>query len=123
MGRRNLIGPFKVLNSVDISTDQLQSVPSTIDQIDRVEIEIEWTGSSPDGSITVECAYFDPKTLTYSTWETLNFGSTIAISGASGSHTLLMNEKPPGNKLRVRYTSVSGSGTLTATLLAYNVGA
>lgn len=122
MARKNIIEPFKLFNNVDISTNQT-SDSTDIKHLDNVGIVVEWSGSSPSGEFFVECANPDPNILNESswTWSELDFGSDIVISGNSGSHIINMTQNPFA-KLRVKYTSTSGSGNLTATITAKQVG-
>lgn len=123
MGRRNIIQPYKVFAAGDISGNLTQASPyTTIDQVDKVGIELEWTGTAPVGEFFVDVAFLYPNTTDFSQWQTLDFGSSIAITGNTGSH-LISIQDPPFQKMRLRYVRTSGTGTLTATLFASNKGA
>lgn len=123
MGRRNLIQPYKVFNAADMSGNLTQAAPyTTIDQVDKIGIELEWAGTAPVGNFFVDVAYQYPNTLEFTTWIALDFGSSIAISGNSGQHIITIND-PPFQKLRLRYVATSGTGTLTATVFGANKGA
>lgn len=123
MGRRNIIQPYKAIDAGDMAADITQAAPyTTIDQVDKVGIELEWAGASPVGAFFVDVAFIYPGTTIFSAWQTLDFGSSIAITGNTGSH-LISIQDPPFQKMRLRYVAASGTGSLTATLFASNKGA
>lgn len=119
MSRKNVLQPFKLFDAVDVTTDQT-SRDSDISYLDNVGLIVEWSGASPIGVFYVECANValaDSAT----NWQALDFGSQISITGNSGSHVININQNP-FSKIRVRYATTSGSGTLTATIVAKMVG-
>lgn len=124
MGRRQVIPPYKAFNAADMSGNLTQASPyTTIDQVDKVGILVEWAnGSSPVGVFYVDVAYLIPGTTSYTAWQALDFGNPVAISGNSGNHAIVIND-PPFQKMRLRYVRTSGSGELTATLSASTKGA
>lgn len=123
MGRRNLIQPYKVFDAASMGANISQAAPyTTIDQVDKIGIELEWSGTSPVGEFFVDVAYQYPNTLEFTTWVPLDFGSSISISGNSGQHIITISD-PPFQKMRLRYVRTSGNGTLTATLFGANKGA
>lgn len=123
MGRRQNVPAYKVFDTVDISINQTQIAPyTTIDAVDKIGIELDWNGTSPVGAFFVDVAYYYPKTATYSTFVPLDFGASIAISGNTGQHLLVIQD-PPFDRIRLRYVKTSGTGTLTATLSCYGKGA
>jgi hypothetical protein len=106
-----------------MSGDLLQGEPyTTIDQVDKIGIVLDWNGSSPVGEFFVECSYLLPGTTDYTPWQALNFGNPIDISGNSGSHLLSIID-PPFQKMRLRYDRTSGSGSLTAVIYGASKGA
>lgn len=123
MGRRNLIQPYKVFSAGDMSGNLTQAAPyTTIDQVDKIGIELEWSGTSPVGEFFVDVAYQFQNTAEFTTWVPLDFGSSIAISGNSGQHIIFIND-PPFQKIRLRYVRTSGIGSLTVTIFGANKGA
>lgn len=123
MGRRQIIQPYKVFDAGDMSGNLSQASPyTTIDQIDKIGILLEWTGSSPVGEFFVDVSYLLPGTTSYTAWQSLDFGSSVAITGNSGNHAIVIND-PPFQKIRLRYVRTSGSGSLTAVLSAQSKGA
>ena len=117
MSRKNIITPFKIFDAVDISTNQTQSTPTNTSRLDKASITLNWTGTAPVGTITVEA-----RNGSDDVWHELDFGSAISISGNTGSHELIFNELP-FEEIRVLYTAGSGTGTLDAILVAKVVGA
>lgn len=116
MGRKSIIKPFKALDSVDISSSQ-NSVSMNLESIDKAVIHIEWAGTSPVGVLTVQSRMDDK-----SSWIDVDMGNTINISGNTGSHVLLFNEKP-APEIRLSYAATSGVGIMTATLSGNVTGA
>lgn len=84
--------------------------------LDKASIHLEWTGSSPVGTITVQARNGE-----HDAWYALDLGSTISISGASGDHQLVFNELP-FTDIRLLYTRTSGSGSLDAVVTMKVVG-
>ena len=120
MARKNVLKTYKMFNSEDISTSATSGVTNT-SNLDKASIYLEWTGAAPVGTITVEATNDDPNSSS-PVWKTVDFGSSIDISGASGNHDLIFNEMP-FNAIRLQYTSTSGTGTLNATIHAKTQGA
>ena len=87
-----------------------------VESKDRCLYHISWTGSSPVGSMSIE--FSNDKT----NWIALDFGSTIAISGASGYHLIMVN-LITFKYIRAKYNRTSGTGTLNAKLKAVSEGA
>jgi len=117
---KKVLFPYPMFNNVSIATNQT-SEETNVAFLDFGIIDIEWTGSSPVGNINVEiCKVQSDKNLLnkIDEWETLNFsnavgGENIPISGASGSHRIILT-KLPSTKIRLKYIATSGTGTMTA---------
>jgi hypothetical protein len=123
MGRRNQIQPYNVFDAADMSADITQIAPfTTIDQVDKIGIQLEWSGAAPVGQFFVDVAYQLPNTTNFTSWQPLDFDLPIDISGASGNHNISIID-PPFQKMRLRYVFASGAGNLTATLFATGKGA
>lgn len=116
MGRKHVVHSYAMFDDVDISTNQTSST-TNVEQLDQATIHISWTGSSPVGEIIV-----DARNGSADSWYQLDFGSSIAISGASGDHQILFKEMP-FTDIRLRYVFTSGTGSLTARLTMKSVGA
>lgn len=123
MSRKNVIKSFKLLDSVDISTNQTQATPTSVINMDKASIRVNWTGTSPVGELFVEARNTaeDADKAPAGDWFALDFGTAITISGNSGEHLIILNELPH-NEIRLRYASTSGTGTLTAVITAKQVG-
>lgn len=95
------------------------STLTDITAMDNVGIILTWTGTSPVGTIEVQVS--NDTAATPTTWTALDFGSSISISGNSGTHTININQNPFA-KLRLAYTRTSGTGEVTAKLVMKQVG-
>lgn len=74
-------------------------------------IEVKWSGS-PTGTFNIQRTNEeDPEE---SDWQNLDFGETVSAGGSSGNHQFDIRWIS-FSKLRVKYTRISGSGTLKAT--------
>lgn len=109
MSRKNVLDGYKIFDSINLSTQT--SNPTNVKYLDYGSIHIEWSGSSPVGSISVEARNGENDNFT-----TIDIGPA-PISGSSGSHYLLF-QKFDFYELRLVYTHTSGTGTLTANLIA-----
>jgi hypothetical protein len=113
--RKNVVRGFKMMDAADISSN-VTSAEVNVLNLDKASIYIDWAGSAPAGTITVEA-----KNAENGTWFELDFGSPIAVAGASGDHILVFNELPH-HTIRLTYNSTSGSGNMNAVLVAKQVG-
>lgn len=116
MARKHVLKSFKMLDAADLSTN-LTSLSTNVQNLDVASILINWTGSSPSGTLTVEAKNGEDEG-----WYALDFGSTISVSGNSGNHRIVFTELPFSN-IRVSYASASGTGSINAVLTAKTVGA
>jgi hypothetical protein len=114
--RKNVVRGFLMLDQADLSTNQ-QSIEVNTLNLDKASIYVDWTGTAPVGTLVVEA-----KNSESGDWFPLDFGSAIAVSGASGQHTILLNELP-FYAIRLAYTTTSGSGAIDALIVAKTVGA
>lgn len=122
MARKNVIDAHKMLDAVDITTNQT-SEPTKTTFLDRASVSVNWTGSDAVGELVFEAKKQVPgKSTAESNWTALDFGTTINITGASGNHEIIFDALD-FTDLRVRYVSTSGTtGTLTAVLTAKQIG-
>jgi hypothetical protein len=122
MARKNIIPSHSMLQDVDITTDQT-SESTNVAHLDRASVSIDWTGSDAVGEIQFEAKKQENnKALPDADWRALDFGSTIDITGASGSHEVIFDALD-FTDLRVKFVSTSGTtGTLTAVLTAKQIG-
>lgn len=120
MSRKNIQESYKMFSGADISVNQT-SVDTVIKTQDKAFIIVEWNGTSPVGTLTVQARNFKYPVGPDSGWVTLDFGSAISISGNSGNHQLVFNEMP-FTDIRLVYAATSGTGTLDAYLSSKTVG-
>jgi len=116
MGRKHVIYGFKPFNAADISSSQT-SEEVFADQADYGSIYLFWTGTSVNGTLEVQA-----KNGKEGTYRALDFGSTISLSGSSGNHEIILNELP-FTHIKLVYTRVGGTGSLTANLTFKSSGA
>ena len=123
MARKNHIKHYKMLDNVSIATNQT-SDKTNVEPVDQGTIQVEWTGTSPVGVLTLEASNSSDIEFTQGTenWVELDFGVPIAISGASGNHQIIFDSLP-FRYVRIIYTSTSGTGNLTANFHATSIGA
>ena len=116
MGRKNVLKSFKMYDAADISGD-VTSATTNVENLDQGSIAITWTGTSPEGVLTVE-AKNGAKDAAF---KEIDMGGTITITGNTGDHRLLFNQLPFTN-IRLVFTSSSGTGTMEAVITAKQVG-
>lgn len=116
MGRKNVLKSFKMIDSGDLSGNITSSVTSVIN-MDKASVHLNWSGSSPVGTVTVEARNGEDNP-----WYELDFGSTISISGNSGDHQLVLNELP-FTDIRLQFASTSGTGNIDAIITSKVTGA
>ncbi len=121
MGRKNIIEAHEMFSTASISASNTSDVVYIKNQ-DKASILVSWSGSSPSGTLAVQVRNRREPTGAASAWTTLDMGASISISGNTGSHTLIFNELP-FSELRLVYTRASGTGTISAILVAKQVGA
>lgn len=113
---RSLVRPFKQISAGDMS-GSLLGLETNVEFCDDALIYVEWTGNSPVGTLTIEFLKKPSGNTADEEWVSIDFGSPIAISGNTGSHTIQFTELP-FTKIRPRYTRTSGAGSLTVSLMA-----
>lgn len=113
--RKNVIKGYKMLDGASLAAS-VTSTEVNVVNMDKASIYVDWSGNSIDGVLAVEA-----KNSEHGEWFELDFGSAILINGASGDHVLILNELPH-HTIRVTYTRTAGTGTITATLVAKQVG-
>lgn len=102
----------------------ITGAPSIIEGLSMMSYQVDWTGTSPVGAVSVQVS--NNASLTSSgaivnagTWITLPFNSagstvtSIAITGNSGTGGLDI-DATGFYAIRLVYTATSGTGTLTA---------
>jgi hypothetical protein len=108
--------------SLDMSAN-ITTEPTNVQYSDNVGLFFTWTGSSPIGTVYVDVSNDKVSGDNEPTnWATLDFGSTVGITGNADTGLININQVP-FSWLRVRYTRTSGSGTLTINLTTKQTGA
>jgi hypothetical protein len=116
MGRKSVMPGFAMIDQQSLASNITSSVVS-VKNLDYASIHVEWTGTSPVGTLTVEARNGETDS-----WYELDMGSAISISGNSGDHQLVFNLLP-FTDLRLQYAATSGSGTLNAEISMKVTGA
>ncbi len=109
MGVKRVIDSEKFIVDGDLSADFI-SVPVNILHIDRVAVELAWTGD-PTGPFEVQVSN------TGDNWETVD--ATAAAAGSAGS--AIVEIETSCRLVRVFFDSTSGSGTLSSYLTAKSI--
>lgn len=118
MGRKNVVTNYAMFGTAGANMATAGTQTSNVTEVlnmDNVAIIANWTGTSPVGVLTVQVSNDQI------VWSDLDFGSSIAVSGNSGSHDLVMNQLPH-TYLRAAYVKTSGVGTLYCSLTLKQVG-
>jgi hypothetical protein len=95
------------------------SAPTNVQYMDNVTYVLEWSGSSPEGTFTVQASedYSVSSTgtvLNAGTWITLPLSATITASGTADNALLDLNQLPY-SWVRLAFTSSdASSGTVNA---------
>lgn len=120
MGRRNQIKPYLLLSAGDLSQASITGNESTVAQIDVINLTVTWSGAqATNGNLTIE--YWNSSVQG---WIALDFGATISLNGATGSHQITITDIA-FEKIRPVYTRTNGSasGTLNIVIVASVGGA
>ena len=115
MARKNVLYQFKMFDAESLSASAT-SEPTNVANVDYCSIHVEWTGTSPLGTMTVEVRNGDKDT-----WYALDFGATIAISGNTGDHQIVLTQMG-FTDVRLQYARSSGVGSITATITTKQAG-
>jgi hypothetical protein len=92
LGATNYFGPFPV-------------------RLSRLSVQASWTGT-PTGVFSLECS-FDGTTYTTVPGAAAEFTANSQAQPAGGAGSAVWNwSNVPGNMVRIKYTSTSGTGTL-----------
>lgn len=116
MGRKNVVRSFKMIDAGNLASAITSTVVNVIN-LDQASIHIEWAGTAPVGTFTVEARNGEEDS-----WYALDMGGAISISGASGDHQLVFNQMP-FTDIRLVYAATSGTGSVDAFISAKVVGA
>ena len=122
MARKNIVQAFPLMTDEDMSGD-ITSAETSVKNLDKATVRITWDiGSSPVGVVTVQALQEkDNIPVSDSDWFDVDFDATITIDNTETEHQILF-ETLPFDKIRLRYTRTSGSGTMNAKISAKQVG-
>ena len=135
MPKKNQITKFQIISSGNMSVSSIVSSVSSIEFLDDVGIQLNWSGS-PTGTFSVQVSAdysqdtssppnvtnagnWAPLVLTY--WTGSAFVTTTAIPTSLGSPIYLDLALLSAPWIRTVYTKTSGSGTLDAFITAKSV--
>lgn len=121
MSRKHVLYAFNMFDEVDASTDQISAI-THVAQSDKASIYVSWSnGSTFSGTLEVQVRQ-NNKEVPELPWFTLDLGTAITLSGASGDHQIYLTEMP-FDQVRLNFTNSAGSADLTATIFTKTVGA
>jgi len=126
MSTRTGLRPHVVISAVSMAAS-ITSQVTILNSLSEFSYEAVWTGSTPVGSLSVEVSNdytvdSSGATANAGTWVPLvgaidfaSVSATIPVSGNSG--TVFANIKVRAYAVRLVYTRVSGTGTMSATIV------
>lgn len=127
MSRKEIQRSYQDVVSGSLAGPSFASSPISVNQVDGLFAIVEWSGGvGVTGALTVEARVGEPGPETsdkISAWVPLDFGTSISISGASGSHIIDITTTK-FTQYRFVYTYSAGSaGTIDIRHTAKTVGA
>jgi len=82
MSRKHVLGPKDIIDETGLDTT-MTGDKSHCENLDLISYDVIWSnGNTPVATVSIE--YSNDAT----DWRTIDFGSTISISGASGAHRI-----------------------------------
>lgn len=115
MSRKLHLGPKNVVEETGMDTTAT-GIKSYCEYLDLISYDVIWTnGNTPVAVITIDYSNDGED------WRTIDFGSTISISGASGSHRI--DIKPNFKFVRPVVTFSSGDTDLVIEVKGTTKGA
>lgn len=119
MSSRPQFNPYLVITNGSMATSLLSKV-TIAQKLSMVSYAIVWSGTSPVGSITVEVSNDysqndDGSVRNAGNWSTLTLSGTGDVVGNTGTGFIDIDAQA-GYALRLRYTRVSGTGTMNVTV-------
>lgn len=118
-GRKNVLPPYQIISSGDMSQASITSSVTNITYLDNICIQLVFTGS-PTGNFAVQGSNTyeqdnNGNVVNAGTWTALDLTPSPAATG-SGSNILIDLNQLSFPYIRVVYTKDSGTGTLNATI-------
>jgi len=109
--------PEVVINAGDMSGN-LTSKVTIIQNLSLVSYAVTWSGASPVGSVSIQVSNdyaqnADGSVRVAGTWNTLPLSAPTDVSGNTGNGFIDIDANA-GFALRLIYTFVSGTGSMTA---------
>lgn len=107
-----------------MSATTITSSPTVMQSLSKISYEVDWTGSSPVGTLALQVSNTyaiapDGSVGSVGTWTAVPMDvsgvetTTISISGSTGNGFIDVTMHA-GYACRLLYTKVSGTGTMTA---------
>lgn len=115
-GRKSNLESFHNIVAGDMSQATITSIVTNIEQLDNIGFQLNWSGTSPVGTIAIQVSldyaqdYLGNVTNT-GTWATIGITPTPSVSGNTGSAYIDVNQLS-APWIRAVYTKTSGVGTL-----------
>jgi hypothetical protein len=115
MGLKRTLPVYPLITAgVMTGTAVLTSVPTNIQNLDNIALQVSWTGT-PTGVLQVLCS------LDGVTYSPLVFSPALTQpAGSSGAFNVSINQCP-FPLLEVQYTNTSGTGVLSVQIFAKDV--
>lgn len=112
---RRVMPPFAVYKKTLAATSY--SDETDVGGLDVVQYDLVWSsGSSLNYTVTVEFVEEMPTPNSADwVWKTLDFGSTISLSGTAGIHNIVLTQVP-FSRCRLKFTKSAGDCALVATI-------
>jgi hypothetical protein len=121
MASRPLAKPYSVITNASMATT-ITSTPTIIDQLSMISYEVNWSGTSPAGTISVQASNSYSQNIAggvsnAGSWNTLTLSIIPTISGNTGSGFIDI-DKLAGYAIRLVYTPTAGTGVMNVIVAA-----
>lgn len=115
MASRPILAPFSVVSDGDMSAAIISDV-TIIQNVSMISYDISWSGSSPEGTISIEVSNTYSKNQDGSVrnpgnWTELILSTNTEVTGNSGAGFIDIRELS-SYAIRLVYTPASGTGLL-----------
>jgi len=116
---KNSLRQGKVIDAASMAAS-ITSAPTQIAFLDNIYYQVEWSGTSPVGSMSVEVSSSYDQRLGTGSWDAVVLPVTPSIAANTGSISIDLNQLG-APWVRLVYTRTSGTGTMTAYISAKSV--
>lgn len=116
MSRKNVLYSYNFF-APQVVSSTITSSSTSVANLDNCSIAVVWSASTFDGFFVVQV-----RNGPNDSWRNVDFGSTIPITGTSGSNEIQFTQLP-FTDMRCSITRTSGSGTISAVITAKTSGA